>query len=256
MINQAIAIDKRVNDLTDDTSRLAFTWLIAFADCEGRTPGDPAIIRSMLFPRREMPAATMEVYITEWAEAGLIVWYEERGDKWIWLPGFDNNQIGLRKDREPVSIVPAYIHGESKLCAGRHPDNFRQTSCRTEQNRTETEQKRTEQNRTEEKDDAASPTQFQLFAREYEQITGRLDSQVTDLVNEAMREGVPLEWLREARRRINGKRGIQDRWRYVLGIIDNWREAGGPQNDISSTAGASPRRERVRTYENPSFTGE
>jgi len=53
MITNAICADKRINQLCDDTSRLAFTWLITFADCEGRTYGDPAMVRSMLFPRRD-----------------------------------------------------------------------------------------------------------------------------------------------------------------------------------------------------------
>ena len=53
MISNGIAQDKRVHQLSDDISRLAYTWLITFADCEGRTPGDPAIVRAMLFPRRE-----------------------------------------------------------------------------------------------------------------------------------------------------------------------------------------------------------
>ena len=51
-ISKEITLDKKVNNLADDTSRLAFTWLITFADCEGRTPGDPAVVRSLLFARR------------------------------------------------------------------------------------------------------------------------------------------------------------------------------------------------------------
>ncbi len=103
-----IAGDKCVNDLSDDTSRLAFTWLITFADCEGRTHGDPAMVRSMVFPRREdVSVAQMETYITEWARLGLIIWYEAKGDKWIWFPGFEDNQPGLVKAKEAPSRIPA-----------------------------------------------------------------------------------------------------------------------------------------------------
>jgi hypothetical protein len=107
MIVNAIAADKRINKLSDDTSRLAFTWLITFADCEGRTYGDPAVVRSMLFPRRQdVTIERMEDYIREWALLGLVVWYESDGDIWISFPKFDKNQPGLRKDREAASRIP------------------------------------------------------------------------------------------------------------------------------------------------------
>lgn len=106
-ITNEITKDKRINDLSDDTSRLAFTWLITFADAEGRTNGDPALVRSMLFPRRtDVTVDQMKSYIQEWADIGLIEWYEAAGDLWIAFPSFEKNQTGLRKDREPESNIP------------------------------------------------------------------------------------------------------------------------------------------------------
>lgn len=108
MINNAITEDKRINDLSDDTSRLAFTWLVTFADCEGRVAGDPAIVRSKLFPRREdVTAARMEQYIREWAALGLVIWYEAEGDWWIAFPAFEKNQAGLNKSKEAKGRIPA-----------------------------------------------------------------------------------------------------------------------------------------------------
>jgi len=87
IVVNAIASDKKINLLSDDTSRLAFTWLITFADCEGRTHGDPAVVRSMLFPRRQdITIEQMEKYILEWAGLGLVIFYEAEGDKWIYFP--------------------------------------------------------------------------------------------------------------------------------------------------------------------------
>ena len=107
MVVNAIASDKKINMLSDDTSRLAFTWLITFADCEGRTHGDPAVVRSMLFPRRQdVTIERMTAYIVEWALLGLVIWYESDGDVWISFPKFDKNQPGLRKDREAPSRIP------------------------------------------------------------------------------------------------------------------------------------------------------
>lgn len=108
MINSKITLNKAIHDLSDDTSRLAFTWLITFADAEGRTYGDPAVVRSMLFPRRtDVTAEQMAGYIREWQKAGLIEWYEAEGDLWIAFPKFEENQRGLDRRKEPTSTIPA-----------------------------------------------------------------------------------------------------------------------------------------------------
>lgn len=107
MITNEITKDKRINDLSDDTSRLAFTWLITFCDAEGRVYGDPALVLSMLFPRRrDISIKQMETYIQEWHNSGMVVWYEAGGDKFIYFPSFSKHQVGLRKDRETSSIIP------------------------------------------------------------------------------------------------------------------------------------------------------
>lgn len=107
IISNRICADKKVNTLVDDTSRLAFTWLITFADCEGRVDGDPSVVAAKLFPRRrDITPEMMEGYIAEWAELGLIQWYESDGDMWIQFPNFVAHQPGLRKDKEAPSCIP------------------------------------------------------------------------------------------------------------------------------------------------------
>jgi hypothetical protein len=84
-----------------------FTWMITFADKEGRLFGDPALIRGTIFPRNEkITIKKVESYLQEMAEVGLILWYEARGDKFVLFPGFSDSQIGLRKDKEPDSGYP------------------------------------------------------------------------------------------------------------------------------------------------------
>lgn len=111
-ISNAITSDKKVNDLSDDTSRLAFTWLVTFADCEGRTHGDPAMVRSLLFPRRsDVTNERMEHYIAEWQAAGLVRAYAANGDLWLDFPNFSKHQTGLRKDHEAASTIPPLESG-------------------------------------------------------------------------------------------------------------------------------------------------
>lgn len=125
-ISNAIISDKKINQLSDDTSRLAFTWLITTADAEGRTHGDPAMVRSLLFPRRvDVTVEQVEVYISEWEALGLIRWYDANGDTWIDFPNFEKYQIGLRKEREPSSQIPPQSSGADHK---QMPEVIRQSS--------------------------------------------------------------------------------------------------------------------------------
>lgn len=125
MISKEITLDKRVNDLSGDTSRLAFTWLVTFADCEGRVHGDPAVVRSLLFPRRtDVTVPDVEKFIREWHDCGLVEWYEADGDRWIAFPKFSSHQVGLRKDREAPSSIPAPPSEELRTNAGLTPEDI------------------------------------------------------------------------------------------------------------------------------------
>ena len=125
MINKEICADKKIHALSCDTSRLAFTWLVVFADREGRVRGDPALVRSMVFPRRDdVTIAEIEGYIQEWADCGLVVWYEANDDLWIWFQGFEKNQLGLRKEKEPASIIPP-LTDDCRIIGGTSPDKVR-----------------------------------------------------------------------------------------------------------------------------------
>jgi len=133
MLNKKICRDLDVHNLSDDTCRLLFSWLIAHLDKEGRTYGDPTIVKSNVFPRRtDLSIETIENYIIELDYACLIFRYENNGDLYIWFPGFDENQVGLRKDREPDSEIPPPTNEQLaefyRRDDGNHPDNIRQTS--------------------------------------------------------------------------------------------------------------------------------
>ena len=109
MITNLICKDKKVHALSDDTARLLFTWLITVADCEGRTYGDPAIVKATIFPRRtDITADRVDGYLNEMYMNGLIVRYIVDDEQYIYFPAFEKNQIGLRKDREAKSEIPPF----------------------------------------------------------------------------------------------------------------------------------------------------
>jgi hypothetical protein len=117
-ISNDVISDKETNDLSSDTCRLAYVYLITIADCEGRVAGDPAYLKSLLFPRRyDITPDMVREFILEWVEAGFVIWYEcSNGEKALRLVNFEKHQRGLRKEREAASVFedPAYC----KVLAG------------------------------------------------------------------------------------------------------------------------------------------
>jgi hypothetical protein len=115
-----------MHNLSDDTSRLAFTWLLTFADAEGRVHGDPLVLHAMLFPRRtDITPEQIETYVQEWADAGLVIWYFAKDDTWIKFVNFEKHQIGLRKDREPESEIPSEDGAEVvRKTSGSYPEDI------------------------------------------------------------------------------------------------------------------------------------
>ncbi len=126
MISKSTAGDRKFNDLPDDTCRLAFLLLVSFADREGRTYGDPKMVRSMIFPRRDdIAIEQIEQYLQNWHDNGMIVRYEAEGDMWIWFPNFEKHQPGMRKEREPASEIPAPPAEIIRQFSANHPEDFR-----------------------------------------------------------------------------------------------------------------------------------
>lgn len=140
MLQRKITKNRQINELSSDTCRLAYTWMIPFIDKEGRTHGDPAIVKATVFPRRDdVTTAEMAAYIQEWHDAGLVVIYQSNGDQYLYFLGFDASQPGLRKDREPDSELPAppaelirqtagCLPDDCRMIDGKLPDDFRQNA--------------------------------------------------------------------------------------------------------------------------------
>lgn len=107
MVTNQITRDKDVDALSSDTARLMFTWMITLADREGRIDGDPSIVKSDVFPRRrDITVEQVESYLYEFKQLGLIIWYEAKGDLFVFFPAFLKNQRNMRPEREPESEIP------------------------------------------------------------------------------------------------------------------------------------------------------
>jgi len=243
MINNEIARDKVVNELSDDTSRLAFTWLITFADCEGRVHGDPAIVRSLLFPRRDdISIEDVEYYISEWNDAGLIRWYEAEGDLWIWFPNFEKNQLGMRKNRETSSIIPKFTPELLRSNDGVTPAQRKGMEIKGKEGELESTPESVRS------DDGPPPPELPSSIGElvayYENNSGLMVAEKAkgDL-NEILDKHVTWNTLRDAER-IATERGKAtangQRWGYLMGIIRREIDGTGPRSSPPSRAESGP----------------
>lgn len=129
MLNKSVCASRKFNDLSDDTCRLLATWTIANLDCFGVFYGDPAMIRSYVFPRRcDLSVEQIDGYLQELVRAGLVVLFNSKGDTWQWWPGFADNQVGLRAERESTGFPPPPEQEQEggRQDDGKMPDEWRQ----------------------------------------------------------------------------------------------------------------------------------
>lgn len=220
MITNQICRDLKIYGLSDDTCRLLFTWLITFADREGRVHGDPALVRSMVFPRSDLPTGKIEDYLRELHACGLIMWYEHAGDRFIWFPKFDKNQPGMRKDREPASELPAPspadLENYSRGFSGNLPEHIRQDAGLSEEKRREVKEKESEAPIP-----PTLPPRPEIFSV-YESEIGALTGFIADQLLAASAD-YPEDWIREALQEAAAHNARS--WAYAEAILKS-RKAG------------------------------
>jgi hypothetical protein len=123
--------------------KLLATWTIAHLDKNGVFYGDAAMVKASVLPLEDLTLEQVEAYLGAIEASGLIVRFEARGRKWQYWPGFENNQIALRKDREHTDFPDPPSAAENAAnerapgeqspdnrgtTAGSLPDNLRKVS--------------------------------------------------------------------------------------------------------------------------------
>ncbi|MCL5996056.1 MAG: hypothetical protein M1546_08365, partial [Chloroflexi bacterium] len=135
MLNRSISSSLKMHQLPDDTARNLATWIIPHLDVNGVFYADPQMVKSRVFPRRtDVTTQQIDWYIKAMVEVGLIRLYEANGEPWMYWPGFDHNQPGLRTDRETPEyplptecrqragkVPPAPSAGNARESAGQNP---------------------------------------------------------------------------------------------------------------------------------------
>ena len=107
MISKKISLSKEVNSITNDASKLAFTWTIAHLDRDGRIIAEPNVLKNIVFPwRNDISEKEFDGYIKDWAIKGFITLYEKDGCKYLQYNNFRKNQKKLRYEQEAESNYP------------------------------------------------------------------------------------------------------------------------------------------------------
>lgn len=105
MLNTDIWKSKQVSNLSIQ-ARLLYVGLITFGDDDGRLNGDPALLRSQIFPRDEkVTVAEVTKWLEEIVASGLVVKYTANGDDYLAHPNWTRYQT-IRADRQKESNIP------------------------------------------------------------------------------------------------------------------------------------------------------
>jgi DnaD/phage-associated family protein len=251
MINKKISNSKRVNDLPLG-AQLLFTWLIPHLDCNGCFYGSAQMIKSLVVPRKSWPKSDIEKWLVLMEksvdfESGqpLLQRYLVGKDQYLFMPGFVDEQIGLRRDKEKPEFPP--FDGKNTESVGQTVPLSRTGSRRGREGEVEVEEER--------RDSPLYPPTVSLPALSEQKVNERIENvieiyhqnfcvdvhhpefcseiegqwQLSEGIKNDIRRACqkfPPEWVVEALRQaiiIN-----KQSWPYICGILNTWGKEGGP----------------------------
>jgi DnaD/phage-associated family protein len=245
MIDPGFWLDEKLGSC-EPLARLLFAGLISQADDEGRLPGRPTLLRSLIFPYDENITSDMiQNWLTQLADNNMIIIYTVDNQTYIYVRNFLKHQT-IKKPTP--SKYPPPPSGESLFRTNSEPvRNQWGTSTEPAGNRFETSTepvlpKRKEEKRKEEKgkeerahareeqqhndfSDFQEPEVDPVFARiagAYMDTFGHLDPwHVGTVRDEYVAKGMELECVLYAFEKAKAKRKDA---RYAMRILSSWKQ--------------------------------
>lgn len=98
----------------NDRERCIFLLLLPHADVEGRLEADVDYLEGVCLTRMGYTRPQIDDAVKALHKAGLIHLYTVKGERYLAFPKFEKHQLGLRKDREAPSEIPAPPSRRSK----------------------------------------------------------------------------------------------------------------------------------------------
>ena len=106
IILKSISESKKLSELKSDSVRLLYTWLLTHLDVNGCFSGDANVINRKIFTRLKHTNKQVESYLQDMEDNELIIRYEANGDKFLFVPDFQDKQPYLRPDHEGKPTIP------------------------------------------------------------------------------------------------------------------------------------------------------
>lgn len=125
MMSQSIAEDLAFNAMSIE-AQFMYMRSIPHLDRDGLITGHPVLLKAKIAPLVDGLSKTMAQIITEWSEAGLVISYEDNKTPALFFTGFTKNQIGMRYEREPASLLPP-PPGYVRMSSGLYPASTQPT---------------------------------------------------------------------------------------------------------------------------------
>jgi hypothetical protein len=139
MLSKRVTRSNKIADLSSDTARMIYSWLIPYTDVEGRMEADPRLLKADIAPLLDHITPTViNNVLHELHKIGLILLYSagEESKKYLQVTKFEENQKNLRKDREAPSRIPApspaKVRSKSGATPAELPPNIREEKLREE----------------------------------------------------------------------------------------------------------------------------
>lgn len=106
-ISKSISVSEQLGNVSLEADFL-FGRCIPHLDVDGRITGNPKGLKAIVCPLRdELSHQKITHLLKELSEAGLVIWYEINGSRYLEFPNFGRHQKGMHRDREAVSKIPS-----------------------------------------------------------------------------------------------------------------------------------------------------
>lgn len=129
MIDKRISKSEKFANLKYDRSRVLYFMILPHLDVEGRFSGDPKEIKEDCCPRLKYSIKQIAQALIDLDRVNLLNLYEADGRPCIEYTKYEDFQIGLHRDREAPSRIPAFS-GLSPDLAGLTPSLILSLSLR------------------------------------------------------------------------------------------------------------------------------
>jgi len=115
MLQNRISKSKKLAELSSDTVRLLYTWMLSHLDVNGNFYADPVMVNNIVFTRLNKSANDVQNALDELEQEGLIERYQINDEIYLKYPDFHEKQPKIQRDREASPEIPDKLKSNSRV---------------------------------------------------------------------------------------------------------------------------------------------